>query len=263
MFQPMIGIVVDNQKNTSHSGRYEVAIAYSRRVAQANGIPLLLPHEPDSAGRYAQLCDALVLSGGVDPNTEIFGQSLHDKARPMDPTRQAFELELLGAAMQRPDMPILGVCLGMQLMALHSGGRLNQYLPDTSSTAQMHQDDNRHAITVCVDRTPMIADDLGQAKPFSVVSSHRQAVADPGAMRVVATAPDGVIEAIDDPARRFYIGVQWHPERGDNGPTGTALFDRLVEACTGANSEKRTAGSDEAVNAQSSSDADSVQPTMS
>ena len=229
MSQPLVGIVVDNRENTAKSGRYEVSIAYSRCVAQANGIPLLLPHEPDLAEHYARMCDALVLTGGVDPNTEHFGEPMHPKARPMDPTRQAFDMALLDAAKQLADMPVLGVRLGMQLMALQSGGCLDQYLPDNLPSASIHEAE--HTIQLTVRQSAMIADEKRAMVDQRVVSSHRQAVNDSGSMRIVAKSPDGVIEAIDDPALHFYVGVQWHPERGDDGPLGAGLFERLVSSC--------------------------------
>ena len=177
---------------------------------------------------YLDLCDGLILTGGVDPDTTPFGQRLHAKARVMDPIRQRFETALLDAGRQR-DTPVLGVCLGMQLLALHAGGTLNQYMPDTMSAeaVALHINNNRHAVRILAKDSP-----LGGSIGYEVVvSSHRQCVADPGAMRVIATAPDGVIEAIDAPARRFCVGVQWHPERGEDGPLNRGLIRRFVQAC--------------------------------
>ncbi len=227
METPLIGITVDNRDNSADSGRYESSIAYSRAVAEAGGVPVLLPHEPELATTYATTCDGLVLTGGVDPDTAAFGEPMHPKARPIDPRRQAFELALLDAAATR-DLPVLGVCLGMQLMALRAGGRLHQYLPDVMEASEAHRDDRRHAIELR--QTDSVLGQLIEAG-CTVVSYHQQAVADAGSMRVVATAPDGVIEAIDDPSRRFWIGVQWHPERGGAGSLNRGLFERLIAAC--------------------------------
>ncbi len=256
MAKPVIGITVDNQGNTAASGRYECATAYTRCIAEAGGAPVLLPHETGLVEQFVQTCDGLILTGGVDPRTEPFGQPTHPQARPMDPQRQAFELALLEAADRYPDKPVLGVCLGMQLMALRAGALLDQYLPDTLENAELHQKDNRHGIAVCVEKTalrepvsPLIA-----YVPCEIVSAHRQAVlADAGSrsvnapqgtaggLRVVATATDGVVEAIDDPSRRFYLGVQWHPERGGGGVFNQGLFDRLVSACRYATSPPASA----------------------
>ena len=239
---PLIGITVDNRDNSAASGRYESSIAYSRAVAQAGGAPALLPHEPALAATYVARLDGLLLTGGVDPDTSAFGEPMHAKARPIDARRQAFELALLDAAAQRPDLPVLGVCLGMQLMALHAGGRLNQYLSDTLADAQVHQNDNRHALRLVADDSILndVCDaqasresGIGNRESGDVVSYHRQAVDAPGRMRVIAIAPDEVIEAIDLPtsARRFYLGVQWHPERGGAGPFNAGLFETFVSVC--------------------------------
>ncbi len=251
---PVIGITVDNRDNTAASGRYESSIAYSRCVAQAGGLPVLLPHEPGLAKRYVLVCDGLVLTGGVDPDTRAFGQPIHPQARVMDPKRQAFELALLAACDHHPDKPVLGVCLGMQLMALRAGGQLHQYLPEVVRDPGAHAGDRRHAIQLCVSGSALTDGPL-EEPDATVVSAHRQAVADadggvwlngaagPAAcpMRVVATAPDGVVEAIDAPDRRFYVGVQWHPERGGAGVLNQGLFDRLVATARCATSRPSSA----------------------
>jgi putative glutamine amidotransferase len=233
---PRVGITVDHRDNTATSGKYEAAIAYSRAVRQAGGLAVLLPHEPGDVEAYLDLCDGLILTGGGDPATEPFGETTDPRARVIDPARQAFELGLIEAAANHaPYKPVLGICLGMQLMALHAGGRLDQYLPETlgDQAAQAHQDDRRHELSFHVAASVLWqgarADALGQAA--SVVSSHRQAVADPGSLRVVATAADGTIEAIDDPGRAFYLGVQWHPERGEQaGALSLGVIQRLIDA---------------------------------
>lgn len=227
---PLIGITCDNKNNAADTGTYECAIRYSRAVAAAGGLPVLLPHEVARVDGYMQRCDGFILTGGVDPDVRLFGDALHEDARVMDPTRQAFEtalLEALGDA--KPQAACLGVCLGMQMMALTAGGRLDQYLPATmgEEAAAAHQDDRRHALRLLANDS-VLGDAAGE-----VVSSHRQAVADAGRLRIVATAPDGVIEAIDDPARRFHVGVQWHPERGDDGPLSRGLIAALVSAARG------------------------------
>jgi len=232
MHAPLIGITVDNADNTADSGKYEVGTGYGRAVAAAGGVPLLLPHEPERAADYTALCDGLILTGGVDPDTAALPEAwpgrgpLHASARVMDPRRQDFELALLAAADATPGKPVLGVCLGMQLMTLHRGGTLNQYLPDTHDAAVVarhrHGD---HTVTVTADGP------LGAAGDAGVIHSHHQQVIDDaGTLRVVATAQDGIIEAVDDPGRAFYVGVQWHPERGDAGAMSWGLIGKLVAA---------------------------------
>ena len=218
---PLIGITVDNAANSADTGRYESAIRYSASVAAMGGLPLLLPHIVERAASYVAVCDGLLLTGGADPVMEGWGVATDSRARRMDARRQTFELALLDAAacVANPlttrdaalPTPVLGICLGMQLMALHAGGRLDQYLPDTLPTHADHVDDRRHPLIFHARDSVLRPPDVRG----TVVSSHRQAVADAGRLRVVATAPDGTIEAIDDPTRPFYLGVQWHPERCD------------------------------------------------
>lgn len=227
--RPVIGITADNRDNTAASGRYESPLTYSRAVARAGGVPMILPHVVEAAGEYVQRLDGLVLTGGVDPRTEAFGEPTHPRARPIDAARQAFELALLDAAERRPDLPVLGVCLGMQLMALYHGGRLHQYLPDVLEKPEAHQHDAHHTITLHADDSAL-GITAAAARGLAVVSYHQQAVADAGRLRVTATAADGVIEAIDDPGRAFYLGVQWHPERGGDDALSLGLYRRLVDA---------------------------------
>lgn len=241
---PLIGITVDNKSDAANPTRYESSMHYSRAIAQAGGLPLLLPQEPALVEEYVALCDGLLLSGGNDPRMEAFGKATHPQAKLVDAGRQSFELALLAALDRARQKPALGVCLGMQFMALHAGGELNQHLPETLATAAEHQRDNRHAIRLLAPDcaamrmpgtaapAPTGATPGAEAGPtMTVVSWHHQAVSDPGRLRVVAVAHDGVIEAVDDPGRLFYVGVQWHPERGGEGVLNRGLLARFVATC--------------------------------
>ncbi len=238
MTRPVIGITVDNVENSIASGKYECNLAYCRRVVEAGGLPVMLPQEVESATYYVDLCDGLLLTGGDDARTEAFGVPAHPLSRCIEPRRQEFELALLDALTRKPHRPVLGVCLGMQIMALHAGGRMNQHLPDTLVNAvEVHQNNYRHAIVIGIATSALLAstdhllrlssEDLSSQ---TVVSSHHQAVNNAGRLLVVATSPDGVIEAIDDPLRHFYVGVQWHPERSD-GALSLDLIKRFVDVC--------------------------------
>jgi len=234
---PTIGITVDNRDNDAGSGVYESAIRYSDAVVRAGGLPVLLPHAVELASTYVQRCDGLILTGGADPVMEQFGCATDGRARRIDQRRQAFELALLKAVDQRraeaidntDDTAVLGVCLGMQLMALHHGAQLDQYMPESmgEDAALIHYNNREHALVF--EHTDSV---LGSsAQP--IISSHRQRITDSGRLRTVARAEDGTIEAIDDPGRPFYIGVQWHPERRDSGvedPLSLGLICRLVQA---------------------------------
>lgn len=210
--RPVIGVTAD-----LNADRATVGVAYARMLDRAGALPVILPCLPDRVDELLDLCDGIVLSGGDDPIMTHWGVPMHPKATPLDATRQAFELALLAALDRDPRKPVLGVCLGMQLMGLHGGGTLDQHLPDTLATADLHWDKRAHAIE-------------GELGAGVVHSHHRQALSDAGSLRIIARAPDGVIEAVrrdDRPA--MYLGVQWHPERTEDERLGFALFQQLVD----------------------------------
>jgi putative glutamine amidotransferase len=212
MGRPLIGITCDLDDRG-----YRVGPGYGRLIREAGGVPVLLPCEAACAAEYARRCDGVVLSGGDDPVMEHWDVATHPRAKPIHPQRQAFELALLRSLDQGAERPVLGICLGMQLMGLHAGGGLDQYLAETLPTARRHW--------------PRADHEIGGALGAGVVHSHhRQALTDPGSLSVVARATDGVIEAVRDEGRPFYLGVQWHPERTRDERLGAGLFRRLVEA---------------------------------
>ncbi|MCP3902980.1 MAG: phosphoglycerate kinase [Planctomycetes bacterium] len=217
--RPRIGITPDVEND-----RFQLGRAYARAVARAGGVPLILATTPDAVDVYVDLCDGFILSGGDDPDMGQWGIPMHPEAKPIDPDRQAFEWALLEALAERPERGVLGVCLGMQLMALHAGGVLDQHLPDTLASAADHWGHRAHTVS----------GDLGAGE---VRSHHRQAITAPGRLRVVANAHDGVIEGVRDDDRPYYLGVQWHPERTESAGLGFELIRRLVEACAPVGAE--------------------------
>ena len=227
---PVIGITADLAEVEGRGPRAQCAMAYCRAVAAAGGVPVILPPIEVAAGEHLKRCDGLVLTGGDDPRVEPFGDVTHAKASPLvHPERQAYEAALLRLLeghthLSGGGIPVLGVCLGMQMMALVAGGRLNQHMPDDVPTAAAHAGNAVHRVKPVVE---------GVLPEGEVTSCPHQAVRESGRLRVVATAEDGVIEAIDDPSRRFYLGVQWHPERTADPGLGAGLFARLVEAARG------------------------------
>jgi putative glutamine amidotransferase len=110
----------------------------------------------------------------------------------------------------------------MQLMALHAGGRLNQYLPETLASHAMHKNSEHRIAPVGTS---------GLLRAGVVWSNHRQAVDDPGTLRIIARSEDGVVEGIVDASRHWWLGVQWHPERTSEAAVGQELFNALTAAC--------------------------------
>jgi putative glutamine amidotransferase len=185
----------------------------------------MLPPIVEAVADHLRLCDGFVFTGGDDPRTEEFGQQTHPNATPMNDQRQRYEVALLRALeAKRREAPVLGVCLGMQLMTLVAGGKLDQYLPESHPSHEDHYGKD-HPV-----RPRTAGKSSSQTLEGVVASHHRHAGAGPGALAVIAVAPDGVIEAVEDSSRHFYLGVQWHPERTSDPRLGRELFDRLIRA---------------------------------
>lgn len=263
MNRPLIGITCDLTRPKNANGtidldgpaRMAAAVAYARAVNNAGGTPMVLAPLVELAPEYLRRCNGFVFTGGDDPSMEPFGCPTHPKAKPMDPMRQAFETALLQALESDRSKPVLGVCLGMQMMALVAGGGLNQHLPDDCPTADLHHPDARGTDSPrMADRTHQIVLDSACGADWAallchgatagasaetpcgtVASYHHQAVSDPGRLRVVARSPDGVIEAIGSASPNtvgsaWRLGVQWHPERTADERLGMGLFRALVKA---------------------------------
>jgi len=221
MSPPLIGITSDFDGE-----RQFVRPAYALAIERAAGVPVILPIALRLVHKLVDALDGFVLTGGDDPIMERWGIPTHPQATRVHPDRQAFELALLDALRDRaPDKPILGICLGMQYMALHAGGAMDQHLPATDPRkAARHWGRQLHGVSLTLNGATIEAD---------VLSHHRQVITDPGTLHACATSDDGLIEGVTDQSRRFYVGVQWHPERTEGATVGSALFDRLVEACRG------------------------------
>ncbi|MEV6931126.1 gamma-glutamyl-gamma-aminobutyrate hydrolase family protein [Dactylosporangium sp. NPDC051485] len=201
--------------------------AYVRMVRAAGARPVVLPPDDlggpaDAAGLIARL-DGLVLAGGADIEPSRYGAAAHPATKTR-PDRDAGELAVLAAALEA-DLPILGVCRGMELLAVAYGGALIQHLPDRLGS-ERHQP----APGVYGAHPARFAPGSRAEAVFGPVaevnSYHHQAVEKAGTLEVTGWADDEVVEAVEDPARRFVLGVQWHPEEaGDVRP-----FAALVAA---------------------------------
>ncbi|MBS0189284.1 MAG: gamma-glutamyl-gamma-aminobutyrate hydrolase family protein [Planctomycetes bacterium] len=218
---PIIGITPDVAEVNGRV-RIDVGLAYSQAVERAGGLPVVLAPQVALIPAYLSLCNGFVFTGGDDPRTEPFGVPTHREAKPLHPQRQEFETALLRAIDSAPHRPVLGICLGMQMMSLCAGGKLNQHLPDTLPTHRLHWGEE-HPVVALPNAGPL-------ALAGKVQSKHRQAVEDPGRLAPIARSEDGVLEAVRDIARPFYLGVQWHPERTRDESVGQRLFDELVSA---------------------------------
>ena len=176
--------------------------------------------------------DALVVTGGAfDVDPALYGASGTHATVTLKQGRTAAERAMLDAALAR-DVPILGICGGEQLLAVALGGTLVQHIPAELPEAADHEQKHpRHEPAHGVSLHPgtLLRSIVGR-ESMQVNTSHHQAVRTPGReMRVNATAPDGVIEGVEHPGRRFCLGVQWHPEFLID-PGDTLIFAALIEA---------------------------------
>jgi putative glutamine amidotransferase len=221
MSKPVIGIAPDFTGTHQEPGKSEATILIRNRyvaaIEAAGGIPLILPIVTNRALCKAVLdqLDGLLLTGsGPDIDPRRYGERKRFAFKVMSAARTDSEYALVAEARKR-DIPVLGICGGMQLMNVALGGTLIQdidkqvvhplshRLPGPASTVS-HE--------VRIKPGTRLSAIVGRSS-IRVNSSHHQAVkALSRALRVSASAPDGVIEALEDPRRRFFIGVQWHPE---------------------------------------------------
>jgi putative glutamine amidotransferase len=233
--RPRIGLTLDVDLDTQ---RYEIKQAYVDAVLSAGGLPVLLPHAEPVAAAYLALLDGLVVTGGAfDIPPELYGDARREVCGPSKPDRTRFEKEILEAVLAA-GLPVLGICGGMQLLNVVRGGTLYQDLASDAGIGGHEQpapkDLPTHAVKVAAGT--LLWRLLGAGVPeHRVNSTHHQAVREPGTgVLVGATAPDGVIEAIELPDLPFALGVQWHPEAVlKHDPRQAGLFAGLVEAARG------------------------------
>jgi putative glutamine amidotransferase len=184
---------------------------YAEAVEATGGVPVLLPPQASPAAEVvvARL-DGLVISGGADVDPARYDDLPHPRTAAWRPDRDAWELVLLDAAESR-GLPVLGVCRGMQLMAVHAGGTLDQHTPDLVGHEE-HSPGGDAFGTVAVDVVPgtRLAGLVGDR--LEVSCHHHQSVRTHPGYLAVARADDGTLEAMEDPRAPFRLAVQWHPE---------------------------------------------------
>jgi putative glutamine amidotransferase len=233
---PLIGISTYRELAQWRTRERDAAVlpfGYPDQVAQAGGVPVLLPPLPGAAAAAVARLDGLLLSGGADIDPARYGAELDPATGPACPDRDAAEAEMLAAALEA-GLPVLAICRGMHMLNVALGGTLHQHLPDVvghDGHSPVPGGYGTHEVRVApgsriaaaVGRT-----DLVGHLAIQVPTHHHQAVDRLGeALAATAWAADGVIEAVElDGARRFAVGVQWHPEVGDD----PSLFRSLVAA---------------------------------
>ncbi len=234
MKKPIIGISVDYELQGSFSQRPHYALRenYAQSVSDAGGIPLLLPLQKQWVLDYARMLDGLMLTGGdFDIDPMLYGEAPHPKTK-QKPKRTEFEAELL-REFYKTKKPILGICNGMQLIGALRGGALWQDIPDQVKTTLDHSPKGKgHELAHDVEIQPQtrLAAIVGASK-IKVNSSHHQAVKSVSAPIIIsAESQDGIIEAVEDTAHPFCLGVQWHPEYYA-AAEDKKIFDAFIAAC--------------------------------
>ncbi len=236
---PVIGVTCfrDTPTLDKHTPRYGMGQNYVHALEAAGAAPILIPVLNQEAGLrslYGHL-DGLLLPGGIDVAPHQYGQSPHPKLGEVDEELDRVELALARWALA-DDLPIFAICRGIQMLNVAAGGSLYQEIGAQLPQALDHrtrqgQPRDYHAHTIEIVPGSRLASIVGPAT-MPVNTHHHQAVQSlaPGFV-VTATAPDGVVEAIEHPAHRFVLGVQFHPEEMQhNDPRAAALFRAFVQA---------------------------------
>lgn len=231
---PLIGLTLDSEPAGGWSKMpwYAIRQNYFSAIAEAGGLPVALPHLPELAEAYLESIDALLVTGGAfDIDPALFGAKERHATVSLKEARTQFELAVLQGALAR-DMPVLGICGGQQLLNVALGGTLIQHIPDAVPEALAHEQPNPRTEAghqVAVEAGSKLHGIVG-TKTMAVNSAHHQAALAVGdGVTISARAPDGVIEAIEATARKFCLGVQWHPEYHVD-PADHRIFDALIAA---------------------------------
>ncbi|KAM3108674.1 gamma-glutamyl-gamma-aminobutyrate hydrolase family protein [Phormidesmis sp. 146-33] len=224
---PIIGITTHSR---NEAGELCLPGTYVDAVQLAGGSPILLP--PNQPDQILNILDGLIFTGGGDINPALYGGEAHPTIYAVDPDRDEFELALAKVALTT-QIPILGICRGMQVLNVATGGDLVPHVPDVYGDAIAHRLDHprrptQHDVQVFSDSR--LAQIL-ETKALTIVTWHHQAVRTFSAdWRLAAQASDGLVEALEHQYHPWAIGLQWHPEMSAQDPAHLKLFQALVKA---------------------------------
>lgn len=235
MAKPIIGIVLDWDNRPSYSAYpwYALRENYARAVEHAGGLPILLPHHSEQIPEFMEFIAGILIPGGdYDIDPAHYGEEICHERVLCKASRTTFELKLAEAAYQR-DLPMLGICGGHQLINVLMGGSLIQHIPASITSEIDHeQKEAKHHPThwIRIEKDSLLFK-LCETPEIQVNSTHHQAIKKVGDhLKAVAYASDGVIEAIENPEKRFCLGVQWHPEYLST-PYDYKIFEAFISAC--------------------------------
>lgn len=230
---PFIGITTYGRNEISS---FSLPDAYIDTVREAGGVPVLLPPGESNLIKLAEALDGLIIAGGKDIDPNLYNGITHPSNTLVDSERDAFEIDLARLVLDR-HIPVLGICRGLQILVVASGGTLIPHIPDEYGTVVKHRLEKEterpspieHMVQI---KTDSLLAQLIQNTYISVASWHHQAVSTlPAGWRVVADAiDDGVVEAIEHQTHPWAIGVQWHPELCAKDPHHQRIFETFVKA---------------------------------
>jgi len=213
-------------------GSYTLPADYVGAIRRAGGLPVLIPPGEGQCEALCQHLDAMVLTGGGDIDPGLYGGSQHPTVYMTNADRDEMEIAIARQVIDS-QIPTLAICRGAQVVNVVLGGTLYAHVPDVFGEHVQHRLPPREPTPhrVAVETDSKLGGLLGVCE-FEAASWHHQAIDKVGAgLRVVAHAPDGVVEAVELPDHPWLFGVQWHPElTAAKDPIQQRLFDRLVDA---------------------------------
>jgi len=226
---PVIGITTYGRNEAKE---FCLQAAYVDAVRSAGGIPILLPPGEDHPRIVSQLLNGLILAGGGDIAPELYDGDRHPMIYSIDPERDRFELAMANMAMEY-ELPVLGICRGLQVLTVASGGDLVAHVPDQFGIEVSHRCEqptrpSQHDVQLV---PGSLLSELFKLPKVTVTSWHHQSARSlAGGWQLAAHAEDGVIEAIEHQGHPWAVAVQWHPEMSPNDPLQHRLFHQLVAA---------------------------------
>jgi putative glutamine amidotransferase len=237
--RPVIGICTAVERarwSVWDQDAFLLARSYVRAIQDAGGLVLMIPPDTrleDDPDEVLDVLDGLIVAGGADIDPSSYGAERHAETKHTVPERDAFEIALARRAMDR-DIPLLGICRGMQLMNVARGGTLEQHLPESHGHHDHRRalgsfDDADHDVRLA---DGSIAHRAAGEDVHATKSHHHQGIGEVGdGLEVTGWAVmDDLPEVLEDPALRFAVGVQWHPEADESSRFIAALVDEAAEA---------------------------------
>jgi putative glutamine amidotransferase len=241
--KPLIGISPTPENRTFDHGefrRYALADTYTNAVVAAGGVPVILPPHAEAIDDMLDALDGIIFSGGSDLDSAHWDEEPHPTAYGFDKERDAFEIQAIRKVVER-DIPMLGICRGIQSVNVALGGSIVQDIPDMLPDSLQHRqhadgkmrDDTSHDVTIVEGDNPLYR--IHGSTTMETNSFHHQSIKELGKdLEVIAIANDGVIEAVWNPTMTFGLAVQWHPEMlAAEHPDQAAIFEALINAAAG------------------------------